>query len=96
MTPRDIYAQKVKCQMEIAQKHMDTWRLSAKHEFAEHHTDYINQEGEYDLMFDAMRFKIKELVDASEETWEHLKEDIEKALAALTKTVIDATEKYRK
>lgn len=96
MSPKDIYTHNIETQIEIAKGHLETWRINAKNAIAEDRIDYINQVGEYELMFDAIRYKLKELVDASEDAWEHLKEGVETALTNLSEAVRAAAEKYRK
>jgi hypothetical protein len=47
-------------------------------------------------MYEATKAKLKKLDEAGEEKWEHFKDDVESAWNALSASVKDAAEKFKK
>ena len=81
--------------MELAQAKLAEFKAQAKSSTADAHIKYAKQVDELEQKVDATKAKLRELGEASEDAWEHLKDGVESAWGTLSDAVRDIAAKLR-
>lgn len=95
MSTKEAYKQKVEAELELAQAHLSELKAQAKSVTADARIEYDKQVDALEQQVDATKAKLKELNEASEDTWERLKEGVESAWGALSAAVRDTIAKLK-
>jgi len=95
MSTKEAYKQKVEAELELAQAKLAEFKAKAKIATADARIKYTKQVDDLEQKIDATKAKLKELGEASEDTWERLKDGVESTWNALRTTVRDATAKHK-
>lgn len=95
MTTKEVYKQKVEAELELAQAKLAELKARAKNAAADTRIAYGEQVDELEKKFDATKLKLKELGEASDGAWEHLKGGVESAWHILSTAVHDAVAKFK-
>lgn len=74
MSTKDAYKQKIEAEVELAQAKLAELRAEAKSSAADTRIKYEKQIEDLEHKVDTAKAKLKELGEASEDAWEHLKE----------------------
>ncbi|MCJ7765752.1 MAG: hypothetical protein MUP09_07410, partial [Thiovulaceae bacterium] len=95
MNKREAYKQKLEARLELEQSKLAELKAKAKSSAADVRFKYTKQVDELDQAAEAMKRKLKELDEASEEAWEGLKDGAESAWKTLSAAVKDASDKFK-
>ncbi len=95
MSTLDAYKQKVEAELELAQLKLATLKAEAGNAAADAQIKYAEQIDHLEHGVAATKAKLSELATASEEAWEHLKDDAESAWQSLSTAVKNATAKLK-
>lgn len=96
MSMKEVYKQKIEAEMELSQAKLAELRAKAKSSVADARVKYAKQLDDLELGIEATKAKLKELGEANEDAWEHLKAEIESAWGALRNGVRDIAAKLNK
>ena len=96
MSAREAYKQKIEAEVELAQAKLSELRAKAKISVADARIKYARQIDDLEQGVEATKAKLKELGEAKEDAWEHLKEEVESAWGALRDGVRDVGAKLKK
>ncbi|MFA6900898.1 MAG: hypothetical protein WC256_11920 [Desulfurivibrionaceae bacterium] len=89
MSTRDAYKQKIEAEVELAQAKLAELRARAKSSVADARLKYAKQIDDLELGVETTKVKLKELSEANEDAWEHLKAEVESAWGTLRDGVRD-------
>lgn len=95
MSTKEAYKQKIEAEVELAQAKLAELRAEAKSCAADTRIKYDKQIGELEQKVNAAKVKLKELGEASEDAWEHLKDGAENAWDTLSSAVRDTAAKLK-
>lgn len=87
MSTKEAYKQKIEAEVELAQAKLAKLKAEAKNSAADARIGYENQIEELEQKIGATKTKLRELSEASEEAWEHMKSGAENAWNALSAAV---------
>ena len=87
MSTKEAYKQKIEAEVELAQAKLAELKAETKNSAADVRIEYENQIEELDQKIGATKTKLKELSEASEEAWEHMKSGVENAWNTLSAAV---------
>jgi hypothetical protein len=87
MSTKEAYKQKIEAEVELAQAKLAKLKAEAKNSAANVRIEYENQIEELEQKIGATKTKLKELSEASEEAWEHMKSGAESAWNTLSAAV---------
>jgi chromosome segregation ATPase len=87
MSTKEAYKQKIEAEVELAQAKLAKLKAEAKNSAADVRIEYENQIEELEQKIGATKTKLKELSEASEEAWEHMKSGVENAWNTLSAAV---------
>jgi hypothetical protein len=96
MSKKDAYKQKIEAELELVQVKLAEYKARSKIYAADVHIKYIEHVDELEHMYEVTKTKLKNLDEAGEEKWEHFKDDVESAWNALSASVKDVAEKFKK
>lgn len=96
MSTKDAYKQKIEAEVELAQAKLAELRAKAKSSVADARIKYATQLDDLEQGVEATKAKLKELGEANEDAWEHLKAEMESAWGALRDGVRDIAAKLNK
>ena len=96
MSKKEAYKQKIEAEVELAQAKLAELKAQAKIATADARIKYARQIGELEQNIDAAKAKLKELGEAGENAWEHLKGGVESVLGALSAAFRDTAAKLKK
>jgi hypothetical protein len=95
MSTKEAYQQKIEAELELAQAKLAELKAQAKSSAADARIKYAKQVDELEQKVDATKAKLKELGEASNESWEQLKDGVETAWGALIAAFRDAAAKFK-
>jgi hypothetical protein len=95
MSTKAAYKQKIDAEVELAQAKLATLKAQAKISTADARIKYDKQADELEQKVNATKAKLKELDEASDDAWEHLKDGVESAWSALSAAVRDTVAKFK-
>ena len=95
MSTKEAYKQKVQADVELAQAKLAQLKAEAKSAAADAGIKYEKQMGELEKGVEDTKAKLKELADASDDTWESFKDGVENAWDKLSSAVEDTTDKVK-
>ena len=95
MNKREAYIKKIEARLELEQSKLAELKAKAKSSAADVRFKYAKKVDELDQATDAVKRKLKELDEASEEAWEELKDGAESAWETLSAAVKDASAKFK-
>jgi chromosome segregation ATPase len=95
MSTKEAYKQKIEAELELAQAKLAKFKAQSKSSAAEARIKYAKQIDELEQKFDATKTKLKELGEASDDAWEHLKDGLESAWGALSAAIRNAAAKFK-
>ncbi|HEX5329222.1 hypothetical protein [Sulfuricurvum sp.] len=96
MSTKEAYKQKLNAELGLAQAKLIEFKAEAKNSAADVRVKYNEQLDDLQQMIDTTKEKLKELDNAGEDAWEHLKEGIESAWATLGTALKDTADKFKK
>lgn len=74
MSIRDAYKKKAEAELDLAQARLAEFKAKGKTMAEEVHVRYVDQIGNLERGIDSAKVKLKEVGEAGEDTWDHLKE----------------------
>jgi hypothetical protein len=77
MSTKEIYKQKMEAEMELVQANLEVLKAKAKSAAADAQISFSKEIEALEKNYTTMQKKLNELADASENTWEHIKKEIE-------------------
>ena len=96
MSTKKAYKQKIEAEVELAQAKLAELKAKAKISTADARIKYTKQVDELEQKVDATKAKLKELGEASEDAWEHLKDGVESSWGVLSAAVRDTAAMLKK
>lgn len=79
MSTKAAYQQKIEAEMELAQAKIETLRAQAKSALADERIKYEDEIAAIESGLETTKSKLKELGEASDDAWDHLKSGVESA-----------------
>lgn len=95
MSTKEAYKQKIEAELELAKAKLAELKAQANSSAADARIKYAEQLDELEQKIDATKAKLRELDEASEDTWERLKEGVESSWHALSSAVRHAADKFK-
>jgi hypothetical protein len=95
MSIKDAYKKKAEAELELAQARLAEFRAKGKTMAEELHVRYTEQIGTLEAGIDSARVKLKEVGEAGEGAWEHLKDGVENGLRSLSSGIHDLADKMK-
>ena len=95
MSTKEAYKQKIEAEVELAQAKVAELKAGAKNSAADARIEYENQIEELEQKIHTTKTKLKELSEASEDAWEHLKDGVESAWGKLSSAVQDSATRLK-
>ncbi len=95
MSLKEAYKKRAEAELELAQARLVEFRAKAKSVTADAHVKYAKQVDDFEHGVDGAKAKLKELSEAGEDAWEHLKEGVEGALRSLSSSIRDLADKIK-
>jgi hypothetical protein len=95
MSTKEAFKQKVEAEVELVQAKLAELKAQAKSSAADAQIKYAEQVDELEKKVAATKAKLKELGEASEDTWERLKDGVESAWDALSSAVKATAAKFK-
>jgi uncharacterized protein YhaN len=96
MSSKEAYKQKIEAELNLAKAKLAELKAQADSSAADARIKYAAQFEELEQKVDATKAKLKELGEASEDTWERLKDGVESSWDALSTAVRNAAAKFKK
>ena len=96
MSSKEAYKQKIEAELNLAKAKLAELKAQADSSAADARIKYAAQFEELEQKVDATKAKLKELGEASEDTWERLKDGVESSWDALSTAVRSAAAKFKK
>ncbi len=95
MSTKDAYKLKIEAEMELAQAKLAEFKAQAKSSEAEAQIKNAQHIEELEKKIGDTKSKLKELGEASDDAWEHLKDGVEGAWNALSAAIRNAANKIK-
>ncbi len=95
MSIKETYKKKAEAELDLAQARLAEFKAKGKTMAEEVHVKYAEKVGDLERGVDSVRAKLKEVGEAGEDTWEHLKDGVEKALRSLSSGIHDIADKIK-
>ena len=95
MSTKEAYKQKIEAELELAQAKLAELKAQAKSSTADARVEYAKQLDHLEQGVEATKAKLKELGEAGEDAWEHLKDGVESAWGTLSAAVRDTAAKFK-
>ncbi len=96
MNTKDAYTQKIEAELELVQAKLAEFKARAKSLTADARIQHAKQVDDLEQRVDAMKAKLKELGNASEDAWEQLKDGVENTWGTLQSAVQDIVTNFKK
>lgn len=96
MSTKKAYKEKVEAELDLVEAKLAELKAEAKNSAADVHIKYAEHTDKLEQMIITTKAKLKELDDAREDAWEHLKEGVESAWDTLSAAVQEAAAKFKK
>jgi mevalonate kinase len=96
MDTKEAFKQKIEAEVELAQAKLAELKAQAKSSAADARIKYAEHADELEKNVEAMKIKLKELSEASDDRWERLKAGVEGAWSSLSSSVRDTVGKFKK
>jgi len=96
MDTKEAFKQKIEADVELAQAKLAELKAKAKSSAADAHITYAEHANELEQKVEAMKIKLKELSEASDDGWERLKVGVEGAWSSLSTSVRDTVAKFKR
>lgn len=87
MGTKEAYKQKVEAEITLAQAQLAELNAQANNSAADARIKYAEQIDELEQGVVTTKAKLKELGEASDDAWEHLKDSVDSAWSALSTTI---------
>ncbi|NTU96534.1 MAG: hypothetical protein HGA62_01820 [Chlorobiaceae bacterium] len=95
MSIRDAYKKKAEAELELAQARLAEFKAKGKTMAEELHVKYTEQIHTLERGIESARVNLKEIGEAGEDAWEHLKDGIENALRSLSSGIHDLADRMK-
>ena len=95
MSTKAAYQQKIEAEIELAQAKMEALKAQAKSALAVERIKYEKEITAIESGIELTKAKLKELGDASDNTWDHLKSDIETTWTSASHSIHEAYAKLK-
>ncbi len=95
MSTKEAYKQKMEAELELAQAKLAELKAQAKSYAADLRIEYAKQVDELEQKVDVTKGKLKELGEASDDTWEQIKAGVESAWGTLSAAIQNAAAKFK-
>jgi hypothetical protein len=95
MGAKEAFKQKVEAEVELAHAKLAELKAQAKSSAADARVKYAVHIEELEQKVAATKARLKELGEASEDSWDRLKDGVENAWKALSHSVRDAVAKFK-
>jgi predicted phage gp36 major capsid-like protein len=96
MSTKEAYKQKIEAELDLAKAKLAELKAQADSAAADARIKYAEQFDELEQKVNATKAKLRELGEASEETWERLKDGVEASWNALSTAVRHAADTFKK
>jgi benzoyl-CoA reductase/2-hydroxyglutaryl-CoA dehydratase subunit BcrC/BadD/HgdB len=96
MSTKEAYKQKIEAEVDLAKAKLAELKAQAASSAADARIEYAEQCDELEQKVNEMQAKLSELIEASEDTWLHLKGSIENSWHDLSTAVRRAAAKFKK
>lgn len=87
MSKKEAYKQKIEAEVEVAQAKLTELKAQAKSVTADARIKYDKQIDEFQQAVDTTKIKLEELGEASEDAWEHLKDNIDSTWSEISASI---------
>ena len=94
ISKKEAYQKKMDAELELAQAKLAEFKAQARLAMADVRIKYSKQVEHLEQGLGATKLKLKELGEASEDTWEKLKGGVESAWSSLSTSVRDTAAKF--
>lgn len=95
MSTKEAYKKKIEAELELAQAKLAEFKARAKSLTADARIKHARQVDELEQKSNATKARLKELGEASEESWERLKEGVENTWGALQSALQNVATKFK-
>ena len=95
MSTKAAFKQKIEAELSLAKAKLAELKAQADSAAADARLKYAEQIDDLEKSVAATATKLDELASASEDTWERLKGGVEKSWESLSKTIQQATARFR-
>jgi hypothetical protein len=95
MSMKEAYKKKAEAELELGQAKLAEYKARAKNLSADTQIKYEKHVDSLEHGVEGAKQKLKELGEAGEDAWEHLKESLERSLRAVKNTVGDIAAKFK-
>jgi hypothetical protein len=95
MSTKEAYKQKIEAELELAQAKLAEFKAQAKSSAADARIKNAKQVDELEQKIIATKGKLKELGEASDDSWEQLKAGVESAWGSLSTAIRNAAAKFK-
>jgi len=95
MNTKDAYKQKIEAELELVKAQVDVLKAKAKGLSADANLEYAKEIKDMEDSYDIVKSKLHELGEASESTWENLKDETENIWNSLSANVKSAIAKLK-
>ncbi len=95
MNTKEAYKQKMEAELDLAKAKLAELKARADNAAADARIQYAEQFNDLEQKVTATKVKLRELSDASEDTWERLKDGAEASWNALSTAVRQAAAKFK-
>ncbi|NTU97205.1 MAG: hypothetical protein HGA62_05230 [Chlorobiaceae bacterium] len=92
---KEAYKKKAEAEVELAQARLAEFKAKGKTMAEEMHVRYAEQIVTLEHGIDSARLKLKEVGEAGEDRWEHLKDGVENALRSLSSGIHSMADKLK-
>lgn len=95
MSTRDAYKQKIEAEVELVQAQLAELKAQANNSAADARIAYADQVAKLEDGVTATKVKLKELGEASDDTWEYMKDSMDSAWRAISTTASNIAAKFK-
>ena len=95
MSTKDAYKQKIDAELDLAQAKLDEFKAKAKSLSAEARIRHAKHVDDLEQKAIAVKAKLQELDEASEDTWEQLTDSVENTWKVLQATLADVVATFK-
>ncbi len=95
MSTKAAYQQKIEAEIELAQAKIEALKAQAKSALADERIKYENDIAAIESGIETTKSKLKELGDAGDDAWDHLKSGIETVWTSASRSIHEAYAKLK-
>ena len=95
MSSREAYKQKIEAEVSLVEAQLAELKAQANNSAADARVAYAEQVGKLEDGVTATKTKLKELGEAKDDAWEHLKDSMDSAWRAVSTTASNIAAKFK-